>query len=170
MISRNRVPGWIVRAIRVPDFLKSLGCDLKRSCTRLASKSHPLNKSCYHHDQVISRNLVPGCLVRAIRVPDFLKSLGCDIVVKRIAFRCQPGTITVEIAAKWWQGIGYPDGLFEPTGYPISWNHLASMCTIHITYTRLYNTIHILYYTHTILYILLLLLWFREVWRCWYLS
>ena len=28
MISRNRVPGWLVRAIRVPDLLKSLGCPL----------------------------------------------------------------------------------------------------------------------------------------------
>ena len=41
MISRNRVPGWLVRAIRVPDFLKSLGFDLKRSCPPMASNSHP---------------------------------------------------------------------------------------------------------------------------------
>ena len=44
VISRHQVPGWLRRALRVPDFLKSLGCHFsyehRRSCSSSRSRSY----------------------------------------------------------------------------------------------------------------------------------
>ena len=44
MISRNQVPGWLRRALRVLDFLKSLGChfsyEYRHSCSSCLLLGH----------------------------------------------------------------------------------------------------------------------------------
>ena len=68
-----------------------------------AGSGYPISRN---HLVAMSRDLVPGWLRNAIH----LKS-------------------RVDMATKWFREIGYPDGLFEPSGYPISRNHLAAMST-----------------------------------------
>ena len=126
VISRNRVPGWLEQAMRVPDALPSLGCDLNCYCTRLASKSNPLNNYiAAEWFQEIGypdgSNEAPGYQISWNHLVVMITGL-----VKRMAFRSQPGTRSLEITAKWFQEVGYPDGSNNSSGYSISWNHLGS--------------------------------------------